>query len=100
MNYCSSCGNVMDLHNNYGSKRLYCRYCKQEVIYGHKNPEKDREKSRYSEEAKENKQEEHIVECKVCTGAWYEKDLIPDSCTMYGAFYICPNCRTRIFVRF
>ncbi len=97
MYYCPNCSNVMQLHNSYGTKTLDCRYCGQRVMYGHKDPSKDEEKPIGQ---KEVRQDENIVECKLCTGIWREQDLIPDMLTNYGAFYICPNCRNRIFVRF
>ncbi len=100
--YCSGCGNVMQLYNNYGSKRLYCRYCKQEVIYGHANPEKDQNRHSYQEETQQEEEKVAVsaIECHRCEGVWKEKDLEVETITMYGMFLRCPNCMNRIFVRY
>ncbi len=45
-------------------------------------------------------QSENIVECQKCDGAWRESDFIPESVTIAGAFYICPNCGYKIFKRY
>lgn len=48
--YCSSCGNVMKLYNNYGTRTLYCKVCVREVIYGHKDQRKDQDGYRGTKE--------------------------------------------------
>lgn len=104
MHYCPNCNNGMQEYNNYGSRTLNCRSCGQEIICGHKDPSRDQEQSKGQEEVRQEKEENKIVvsviECPYCEGAWREKDLRVDSMTMYGIFFLCPNCGNRIFTRF